>query len=153
MKPALRRKARRYIVQALYQWSMTQATAAELAAQFLTDNDPKSFDGDYFREVVEAVVAEPQVFDQLLTPYVTEREADQVDPIEQAILRMACYELQQRVDVPYRVVINEALELAKVFASDQSHRFINGVLDPLAITLRQPEVEHHRQKARLPSDG
>ena len=145
MKPSLRRRARRFVLQALYQWQMTQDSATSIIAQYLADNEPSSFDAEFFTEVVSRVVAEVSTLDALLAPLVTEREMSSVDPIEQAILRMACYELRERLDIPYRVVINEALELAKSFGADQSHKFINGVLDPLAIDIRAPEVQAYRK--------
>lgn len=134
MKPAARRKARRIALQALYQWQMSGDSIAAIELQYVTDNDPESIDLTYFRTLFGGVVREVDELDEKLSPLVS-RPFKDVDIIEKAILRLGAYELFNCKDVPYKVVINEAIELAKSFASDDSHKFVNGVLDKLAASL------------------
>lgn len=131
--------ARRYAMQALYQWQMTGQETALIDAQFLADQDMSKVDIGYFRELLRGVTGRIAVLNDLLSPYL-DRSLDQVDPVERAILWIASYELSLRPDVPYRVVINEAVELAKKFGAEQGHRFINGVLDKAARRLRAAEM-------------
>lgn len=134
-----RSRARRYAMQALYQWQMTGHEAALIDAQFLADQDMTNVDVGYFRELLRGVLGLTENLNALLNPYL-DRPLDQVDPVERAILWIAGYELSQRPDVPYRVVINEAVELAKKFGAEQGHRFVNGVLDKAARRLRAAEI-------------
>ncbi|WP_341503111.1 transcription antitermination factor NusB [Gallaecimonas sp. GXIMD4217] len=128
MKPAFRRKARRYAVQALYQWQMTNDHVSNIEHQFLTEQDMNDVDVDYFRNLLTGVAQCKDELDAILSQYVT-RPLEEVDHVEKAVLRLGMYELTKRKDVPYKVVINEAIELAKTFAAEDSHKFVNGVLD------------------------
>ena len=128
MKPAARRKARKLAVQAVYSWQLSQNTFNEIEAQFLTDNDTSKVDVDYFLELLRGVGAFYKSLDEAIAPYL-DRPISELDPVELAVLRIAAYELRERYDVPYKVAINEAIELAKSFGADDSHRFVNGVLD------------------------
>ncbi len=128
MKPAFRRKARRYAVQALYQWQMTHDHVSNIEHQFLTEQDMNEVDVDYFRNLLAGVAQSKDELDAILSQYVT-RPLEEVDHVEKAVLRLGMYELTKRKDVPYKVVINEAIELAKTFAAEDSHKFVNGVLD------------------------
>ncbi len=130
MKPSARRKARKIALQAIYQWQMTGNDVAEIELQYVADNDPALVDLEYFRQLFSGVTVQQEKLDAKLSPWVS-RPFEDVDLIEKAILRLGCYELLFCKDVPYRVVINEAIELAKLFASDDSHKFVNGVLDKL----------------------
>ena len=131
--------ARRLAMQAIYQWQLTGLDPAAIDAQFQADQDMSKADLGYFQELVQQVPARVQDIDAAIDPFL-DRPLPQVDPVELAILRIAAYELLQRLDVPYRVVINEAVELAKKFGAEQGHRFINGVLDKAARKLRPQEI-------------
>ncbi len=139
-----RSQARRCAVQALYQWQLTGADVAEVVAQIMEEKDAKKIDVSYFRGLLSGVVKQVDKIDALLTPAL-DRSVESLDPVELAIMRMGAYELQYNIEVPYRVVINEAVELAKTFGADQGHKYVNGVLDKLATTLRS--AEFRQQKA------
>ncbi|MDS4025776.1 MAG: transcription antitermination factor NusB [Candidatus Contendobacter sp.] len=130
--------ARRCAVQALYEWQMTNQAPTWIAAQFLADEDLRKADPDYFRELVREVPARVTEIDAALEPFL-DRPLAQVDPVERAILRIGGYELTQHPELAYRIVINEAVELAKVFGAEQGHRYVNGVLDKLARAARPVE--------------
>ncbi len=136
MKPSERRKARRLAVQAIYSWQMSGNPVADIEHEFLTEQDTKGADLAYFRELLVGVVSQASNLDAKLKPNLA-RLVEEVDPLELAILRLGAYELLHRDDVPYKVVINEAIELAKTFGAEESHKFVNGVLDKLAISLRR----------------
>ena len=125
-------------MQALYQWQMTGQTAQEVLLWFEEDADIARADGQYFRELLHKVTENVQHIDVLLSGHL-DRKVESIDPVERALLRMACYELMERLDVPHRVVINESIDLAKKFGAEQSYRFVNGVLDKLAPQLRAQE--------------
>ena len=138
MKPSPRRKARELAVQAVYSWQLSQNSVTDIAANFLTDNSARRFDIDYFQQLLSGVAADVGNIDNAIAPHVDRPLAD-VDHVEKAILRVAIYELNDCLDVPYKVVINEAIELAKTFAADDSHKFVNGVLDK-AVKLIRPQA-------------
>ncbi len=139
-----RSRARRKAVQALYQLHFNPVAFDRLLAQFLEEPDMGQVDPAYFRELVEGVQDNRGELDAALEPLITRRLVD-VDPVELAILRMATFELRHRLEVPYRVVINEAIELAKRFGAEDGHKFVNGVLDKLARELRAPEAKAKRR--------
>lgn len=143
-KLAARREARSLSVQALYQWHMAGQAINEIEAQFRVDNDFAKVDGAYFHEILHGVPANKGEIDGLILPCL-DRAMDEVDPVELAVLRLSCYELLKRIDVPYRVVINEGIELAKIFGATDGHKFVNGVLDKLAPTLREVEVKANKR--------
>lgn len=143
VSPGARRKARHYGMQALYQWHMTEADPGQIAAEFAADYDMTYVDRDYFRELVHKIPLQADAIDQSYVSYLRGRTLAELDPITLALMRIAAYELQQRIDVPYRVIIAEAVSLAKKFGATDSYKFINGVLDQLAAELRQPEVQAH----------
>ena len=128
MKPSERRKARHFAVQAIYQWQMTQDNVGDIEEQFKLDQEMKKVDMDYFRELLSGVAGHVNKLDATFSPYLS-RKLDDLDMVDKAILRLATFELLFRKDVPYRVVINEGIELAKAFAAEDSHKFVNGVLD------------------------
>ena len=136
--PSKRSWARRCAAQALYQWQMTGQDPAIIASEFLADQDLLKADSGYFRELVHETPKCVAEIDAALEPFL-DRPLVQVDPVEQAILRIGGYELMQRPDIAYRIVINEAVELAKLFGAEQGHRFVNGVLDKLAHVARPNE--------------
>lgn len=130
MKPSERRKARRLATQAIYSWQLSGNNIADVEHEFLTEQNINGVDVSYFRELFSGTATKQSQIDELLTPYL-ERPMDEVDPIEKAVLRLAVYELTFRKDVPYKVVINEAIELAKSFGAEEGHKFVNGILDKL----------------------
>ena len=130
--------ARRCAAQALYQWQLTGQDPVRIASQFLADQDLVKADPDYFRELVFQIPARAAEIDAVLAPFL-DRPISQIDPVEQAILRIGGYELIAHPDIAYRIVLNEAVELAKVFGAEQGHRFVNGVLDKVARTVRSAE--------------
>ena len=136
-----RRYARRKALQALYQWEYTQDSASELLKQFqASQEDMHKVDLEYFSELLEGVIKHQPSLDAALEPHL-DRKIIHVDCIERELLRLAMYEFKHRLDVPYRVVINEAVELAKLFGAEQAHKFINGVLDQVAKIERAVEFE------------
>ena len=133
-KPSARRRARECTVQALYSWAVSGNTAEQVELAFVLDQDMDGVDKPYFRKLFRQTVENIEAVDFSISPYI-DRTFDELDPIETAILRLAVYELRFELDVPYKVVINEAIEVAKVFGADESHKYINGVLDKIAPTL------------------
>ena len=138
-----RKKARAAALQALYQWQLTAQPAQDIERLFLSDDNLAGADGEYFRELVQGVPAHRDELDAKLAPHV-DRKLDEVDPIERAILRIGAYECAYRPEIPYRVVLNEAIELAKRFGAEQGHRYVNAVLDKLAAQLRAAEIARPR---------
>ena len=134
-----RHRARRLAVQALYQAQVNPGQPLDLVAQFRADNDLADTDEDYFSTAVTTVMRRRDEYDVLFTPLL-DRSLEELDPVERAILRLATWELKERVDVPYRVVIDQAITLAKIYGASESHRFVNGVLDRLARALRGAET-------------
>jgi N utilization substance protein B len=141
-----RSKARRFAVQALYQWQMAGQDLNDIEAQFLSEMPVRKVDVAYFQELLHRIPARVDELDALLAGHL-DRSIDELDPVERAVLRLGVYELAERLDIPFRVVINEAVELAKVFGAEQSHRYINGVLDKLAAQLRTIEVAARNKRA------
>ena len=136
---AQRRKARHYGLQALYQWTLSGANPSDIEAEFRVDNDFRHTDGEYFSAVLRGVVHDVEGLESLFEPAL-DRKLDELDPIERNLLRLGTFELRDRIDVPYKVVISEAVALAKKFGATDSHRYINGVLDKVARELRQVEL-------------
>ena len=135
----LRTRARRRALQAVYAWQLSGYAMDAIQEQFAHEQEAETADLEYFHALIFGVEAELAELDALLRPFL-DRDIDQVDPIERAVLRMASWELSRRLDTPGRVVLNEALELAKRFGSNQGHTFVNGILDPLARQLRASEL-------------
>lgn len=137
---AQRRKARHYAMQALYQWAMAGAALNVIEAEFLDEYDFKNVDLEYFQALLHEIPQHANALDQALVPML-DRAVDDLDPIEHTLLRMGLFELTHRIDVPYKVVINEAVALAKKFGATDGHKYINGVLDQAARSLRKVEIE------------
>ena len=144
-KPAARKKARRFAVQALYQWHMTGANLTDIEAQFHAENDFKKTDTEYFHMLLHGVPSCVNEVDDSFEKYL-DRDKKDLDRVELAILRIGIYELLKRLDVPYRVVINEGIELAKTFGATESHKYVNGILDKASQALRMVEVRAYREK-------
>lgn len=135
MKPNARRKSRALAVQGVYSWQISHNKIQDVEQQLLLENNVKQIDVAYFQDLLRGVGSYHQTLDELLKPYL-DRPFDEIDQVEKAILRVSGYELKYRLDVPYKVVINEAIELAKSFAADDSHKFVNGILDKAVRALR-----------------
>jgi N utilization substance protein B len=135
---AARSRARRRALQALYAWQLSGSHMNAVIEQFRHEQDMEVADLDYFEDLLLGVEKHVAELDAILRPYL-DREVAEVDPIERAALRLAAYELKHRPDVPYRVVINEAIEVTKRFGADHGHSYVNGVLDKLAGELRSAE--------------
>ena len=130
--------ARKLAMQALYQWQLTQQTAAEIKKQFLESEDSAGVDREHFEELVSGCIAKSEELAAALKPFI-DRPLDQLDPVETAILMIGMFELQQRVDIPFRVVINEGVDLTKRFGATDAHKYVNAVLDRAARELRTAE--------------
>ena len=141
--PAARSRARRRALQAVYAWQLSGNPIARVIDEFRHEQDMEIADLDYFEDLVRGVERHCVELDAALVPHL-DREIDRVDPIERAALRIGAYELRYRIDVPYRVVINEAVEVAKRFGTDYGHTFVNGVLDKIAIAWRSAEFNAGR---------
>lgn len=146
VSPSARRKARRFAMQGLYQWQMTGTSVADIDLQFRSENDMKKVDMDFFHELLRQITLDVDAIEEPMVPYL-DRTLDELDPVTRAILRVSAYEMAKRIDIPYRVVINEGVELAKIFGSEDSHRFVNGVLDKLSKSLRAIEIAGPQRKA------
>lgn len=127
-------------MQGLYQWQLSKLNPKKIAGQFQDDYDMSHVDVLYFEELINNIPDEVETLDNAFEPYLHDRSLEELDPITLALMRLATYELIHRVDVPYRVVINEAVSLAKKFGAQDSHKFINGVLDKTATRCRPGET-------------
>lgn len=143
-KASARRKARSLALQALYGWHVAGLPLSDIEAQYRTDNDFAKVDGAYFHELLTGVGKNLTELDESLAT-VLDRPVKELDPIELATLRIGVYELMHRIDVPYKVVINEGIELAKTFGATDGHKYVNGILDKLAPRLRSAEVNASRR--------
>jgi transcription antitermination protein NusB len=137
--PWARRRARRLLLQALYQWQSSGADAAAIEAQFREDPAFARIDAAFFHDVLCGVIAQQPALDAELAPLL-DRKVSALDYVERALLRMSVYELIHRHDVPFKVVIDEAVALAHVFGAEDSHRYVNAVLDVVARARRAREV-------------
>lgn len=138
--PVLRSRARRRALQAVYAWQISGGGSQQVIAQFAHEQAHEVADLEYFEDLVRGVIAERAGLDEALAPYL-DRGVEEVDAIERAVLRLAAYELLHRQDVPYRVVLNEAIEIAKRFGSEHGHTYVNGVLDRASAQWRAVEVQ------------
>ena len=141
-----RHAARQAAVQALYQWDLTEQDPGEIEAHFIQQHDLKGADRNYFHILINEVPLYRREIEGNLQPYL-DRDFNSVDPVERAILRAAAYELEYQHDVPTKVIINEAVELAKTFGAEYGYKFVNGVLDRLAERLRTKESMQHTSNA------
>lgn len=140
INPVARHNARRYALQAMYQWQLAGTTVKDIENEFLHYRIDKKLDLDYFKELIHGVPKYRHEIDQEMQPFLG-RPIHEIDPVELAVLRLATYELLKRLDVPYRVIINEALELTKKFGSIEGHKFVNGILDRVAKKSRVTETK------------
>ena len=134
-----RRRARALAMQGLYQRHFTKSSITDIESEFIVDNDMSKVDAAYFRDLLRGVHRQQEELDRLLEPFL-DRPIHEVDAIELAIVRLGTYELKYRLDVPYRVVINEGIEMAKKFGGTEGHKFVNSLLDKLGHRLRLAEI-------------
>ena len=142
--PVLRSRARRRALQAIYAWQMSGGNAQQVIAQFAHEQAHERADLEYFEDLVRGVLKHEADIDGALAEFL-DRTVEEVDPIERAALRIASYELRHRPDVPYRVVINEAIDTTKRFGSEHGHTYVNGVLDHAAAAWRTAEFDAARK--------
>lgn len=138
--PTARHNARRYALQAMYQWQLTGTSLSDIEAEFLSYHIDKKIDMDYFKELLHGIPHHQVELDGEMKAFL-ERPQEEIDPVELAVLRLAIYELAKRPDIPYRVIINEALVLTKKFGSVDGYKFVNGVLDRVAKKIRASELK------------
>jgi N utilization substance protein B len=134
-----RRRARALAMQGLYQRHFSKSSITDIESEFIVDNDMSKVDTAYFRDLLRGVHREQAELDRLLEPFL-DRPIHEVDAIELAIVRLGTYELKYRLDVPYKVVINEGIEMAKKFGGTEGHKFVNSLLDKLSHRLRLAET-------------
>ena len=127
--------ARRFAMQALYQWQLAHTSLSDLLAEYAENSEFSKADNEYFIEIVRESLKISDELDAIIIPYL-DRPIIQIDPVERAILWVGSYELLKRIDIPYKVIINEAVELAKRFGADSGHKYINGILDKVAKQIR-----------------
>lgn len=133
-----RRRARRAALQALYQWLLSGHNLREIEKQFREEQDLRKVDIEYFQELLHQIPKHVDELQRLLEPLL-DRPINELDPVESATLYIGLYELRYRLDIPYRVIINESVDLAKRFGASDSYKYVNGVLDQLAKQLRAME--------------
>ncbi|OGT21349.1 MAG: N utilization substance protein B [Gammaproteobacteria bacterium RIFCSPHIGHO2_02_FULL_42_13] len=140
MNPKARRKARESALQNLYQWLISKNHPKDIVQQFLAEHEEDDIDIEYFKLLFLGATQNVANLDQTILPYL-DRPATSLTPVELSVLRLATYELTYCLDVPYRVVINEALELTKQFGSSEGFKYVNGVLDKVAKQVRKDEIK------------
>ncbi len=133
-----RRRAREFVLQALYQWLVNECVADVLLAQFKEQKDFAKADQALVETLLRGVTGDADALRNRITPYL-DRPIKELSPVEHALLLLAACELRDHLETPYRVVINEAVELAKSFGGTDGHKYVNGVLDKLATELRPDE--------------
>jgi len=138
--PVARSRSRRRALQAIYAWQISGGDVRGLIAQFAHEQAHEEADLEYFEDLVRGVLRHADELDGALATYI-DRTVDEVDPVERAALRIAAYELVYRPDIPYRVVINEAIAATKRFGAEHGHTYVNGVLDKAAAALRRFEAQ------------
>ncbi len=139
MKKGSRHKAREAAVQALYQWQLTQQAPEQIENHFIHDHEMADVDVEYFHRLVREIPRHLHELDDHIIPHL-DREMAEVDPVERAILRLGAYEFEFQTEIPYKVVLNEAVELAKTFGGEHGHKYVNAILDKVAAKLRAQEI-------------
>lgn len=137
---AAKRKARRFAVQGIYEWQMSQNPSHEIEARTRAENAMHKVDLPYYHELLTQVIQQHQSLDEHIAVAI-DRSLTELDAVELAILRLSTYEFREHIEIPYRVVIDEAIELAKHFGGADSYKYINGVLDKVASKLRSAEKQ------------
>ena len=141
-----RARARSYAMQALYQWDLSGSDLPLIRRQFLEAEDFSRTDTKYFIELLSEAPKNIDIIDENISKFI-DRPIEQLDPVERAVLRLSTYELLYRLDIPYRVSINEAVQLTRKFGAEQGHAFVNGVLDKVAHKLRAAECKKAGKQA------
>ncbi|MGY8815148.1 MAG: transcription antitermination factor NusB [Gammaproteobacteria bacterium] len=137
-------RSRRSIIQAYYQWIITEQPISEIILEFKKDRkELKKADVPYFEKLLVGMIKGRLEIISALEPLL-DRPDSELDPVENAILHLGAYELIYQLDIPSKVVINEAIDLAKLFGAEQSHKYINGILDKLAHKIRQTEFASYK---------
>lgn len=150
-KSISRHRARELALQAIYQWQIVQDSIINIELQFHEDNDMSGIDAEYFSELLHKIPAHLSIIDGTLEK-VLDRPIQDLNPVELAVLRIGIYELQFRPDIPYKVVINEALQVTKTFGSADGFKYVNGVLDKIARELRPLEITLRQSKKDKKAD-
>lgn len=138
-----RRVAREFLVQGIYQWRVAGGHAASIEQQLRESEDFKQIDTKHFAQVLHGVIQHGEALEQTIQPYL-DRPLNELSPVEAAILYLSTYELIHHPEIPYRSIINEAIELAKTYGGTDGHKYVNGVLDKLALKLRSVEIQAHK---------
>ena len=141
-----RSHARRLVLQGLYQWQLAGTPAPEISAQLLTSQNSRVTDTGYFETLLSTTIAESQALESLFSPYL-DRPPAQLDPVERGILLLGACELKLHPEVPYRVVLNEAVELSRKFGAEHGHKYINAVLERVCAEVRATEFKHGSESA------
>lgn len=134
-----RRRSREFALQAIYSWLMAKGTLSAVQSQFQEAKGFDKVDAEFYARLVAGTIGDADALDLVLVP-VLDRRPDELSPVEHAVLLLAAFELREFPEVPYRVVINEAIELAKSYGGTDGHKFVNGVVDNLARRLRPDEA-------------
>lgn len=140
MKSSARHKGRKLALQAIYQWQFTSETPSNIIVQFYEKKIPQNVDFEYFTKLLNGVISNQSTIDECMLPFL-DRPITDINPVEMAILRLAIYELMSCLDVPYRVVINESLELTKTFGQEEGFKYVNGILDKVSRKVRAAEMQ------------
>ena len=135
-----RTQSRRVALQALYQWQLNAEEPAIITRQFSEAGLLNDIDMSLFNDLVSQVVNQAEALDEVISPFL-DRSIVRIDPVEKTIMRIGAYELQAKAEIPYKVIINECVELAKRFGADESHKYVNGILDKIAQQVRAIEIE------------
>ncbi|MBS0369439.1 MAG: transcription antitermination factor NusB [Proteobacteria bacterium] len=147
-----RRRAREFALQGIYQWLLSQSSLTSIESQMGEVGGFDKCDRDLFLGLLRGTIGNAPDLQVAFAPYI-ERPLNELSPIERGILLMATFELVHRPETPYRVIINEAIELAKGYGGTDGHKFVNGVLDKLAARVRADEVEANAQQRRAPRNN
>lgn len=138
-----RRYARERALQALYQWELSGGDVSSVRQEIIDRQEMSLVDEDYFIILFDGIAKDPDAIDEQILPAL-DRPISDLDPIERCVLRISVYEFVHRLEIPARVVMNEAIEITKRFGADQGHKYVNGVLDKLAVALRPLEMQKSR---------
>jgi N utilization substance protein B len=147
-----RRRSREFALQGLYQWQLSRKDAVMIAGEFAEREEFQKADTGYFHTLLHGAIDNAGELEARIAPHL-DRRIEELSPIERSILLLGGYELMRELEVPYRVVINEAVELAKIYGGTDGHKFVNGVLDKLAAELREVEFSAGRGGPREPKEG
>lgn len=145
--PSARRKAREMLMQSLYQWDLAGQDIHTIESQFYAENNMDKVDRDYYHDLLHQIPATLTETDERYAPLL-DRRLDELDPISRSILRIGSFEMAERIDVPFKVVINEAVNLAKKYGPEDSQKFVNAVMDKLAPRHRKAELDAMRQSKK-----